>query len=222
MAPDAPGPEHILFGGFTHWNHTDAFANDASLGSHSGCMFPWDLNIGLEEHGGSEHGKVVALVVFPYTLSDMDSWPIIPLALETENDSLNSDTDAERKGEGIDVSTLFSTVLLLQENPPECSVSNRALARQTAEAPLDSLSHAKLLQAALAVSCVQANLPKRRRRPCKVSFDARELFLAKRTRHGCSGQNPWTDRSIEQVSMKSDDGTSFCQGGRGMKENINP
>ena len=152
----------------------------------------------------------------------MDSWPIIPLALETENESLSSDTDAEREGEGIDVSALFSSVLLPQENPPECSDSNRGLVTQAAEAPADSLSHAKLLQAALAVSCVQANLPKRRRRPCKVSFDARELVLAKRTRHGCSGQSPWTDRSIEQVSMKSDDGTSFCQGGLGVKENINP
>ena len=106
----------------------------------------------------------------------MDSWPIIPLAFGTENDSLSSDTDAEREGEGIDVSALFSAVVLPQENPPECLESTRGLASQTAEAPPGNLSHAKLLQAALTVSGVRANLPKRRRRPGKVSFDARVLL----------------------------------------------
>ena len=86
----------------------------------------------------------------------MDSWPCIPLASLSDQDSLSSDTDAEREGEGIDVSALFSAVVLPQENPPECSDSTRGLASQTAEAPPGNLSHAKLLQAALPVSGVWA------------------------------------------------------------------
>ena len=67
MAPDALGPEQVVFL-FTDWNHTDSFDNDASLGPRSEYMFPWDLNIGLEAHGRSEPGKVVALVVSPFPL----------------------------------------------------------------------------------------------------------------------------------------------------------